>query len=238
MISDLPIEAVKFFGGLGGLASSAFLIYDRVVRFRPIIDLVPVQYTTSLRLRNASPSPIIVDRIIVFPREIVQVSAANDQVSAKQDVATVWYPGNSSKPQIVFIYLKPEAERTFALKRSAAFEEASEKTLVTFRCRWRSPTKPFPFPRRVTIRATVGDIRAIRDASLADKINWRSRERAVARHGVIPSSSARAGARSPDPCALRGPLRQPIGRERPEATSEQRHINSAARDVAKQRWRA
>jgi hypothetical protein len=44
---DSVIELVKFVGGLAGLASSAFLVYDRIFRNRPAAFLFPADYKTS-----------------------------------------------------------------------------------------------------------------------------------------------------------------------------------------------
>ena len=54
---DSVVELVKFVGGLGGLASSAFLIYDRVFRYRPAAFLIPAEYKTTLRFKNVPKGP-------------------------------------------------------------------------------------------------------------------------------------------------------------------------------------
>jgi hypothetical protein len=48
------IEAVKFFGGLSGLASGAFLVYDRLLKNQPLIFLVAQEYKAALRLKNVA----------------------------------------------------------------------------------------------------------------------------------------------------------------------------------------
>jgi hypothetical protein len=60
MIENI-IEAVKFFGGLGGLASSAFLVYDRIFRYRPAAFLIPAAY------KNMAAETIIIDEIVINP---------------------------------------------------------------------------------------------------------------------------------------------------------------------------
>jgi hypothetical protein len=54
---DSVVELVKFVGGLGGLASSAFLIYDWVFRYRPAAFLIPAEYKTTLRFKNVPKRP-------------------------------------------------------------------------------------------------------------------------------------------------------------------------------------
>jgi len=53
MISD-PVEWLKLVGGLGGIASSGFLIYDRVYRLRPIAYLQPHDSHVHLKIRNTA----------------------------------------------------------------------------------------------------------------------------------------------------------------------------------------
>jgi hypothetical protein len=169
-VIDSIIEAVKFFGGLGGLASSAFLTYDRIFRFRPTAFLLPVQYKTSVRFKNIAAETIIIDEIVVTP-PIVKVMRANDLQTANEDRSDVWYPSaKKEKPDVVFIVIKAMDERTFALHRSAEVENSDGKRVIKIRCRWRNTRKPFPFARHVTIKATVEDIQNLREASLANKV--------------------------------------------------------------------
>jgi hypothetical protein len=66
-VLDSIIELVKFVSGLGGLATSAFLVYDRIYRYRPSAFLIPADYKTNLRFKNVAAESIIIDEIIVFP---------------------------------------------------------------------------------------------------------------------------------------------------------------------------
>jgi hypothetical protein len=45
------IELVKFVGGLGGLALSVFLLYDRAFRYRPSLFLIPPLYVAEFEFR-------------------------------------------------------------------------------------------------------------------------------------------------------------------------------------------
>jgi hypothetical protein len=51
-VFDVLIEAVKLVGGLVGLASGGFIVYDRVTRVRLIPFLVPTKLDVQLCLRN------------------------------------------------------------------------------------------------------------------------------------------------------------------------------------------
>src|SRR5882672_2089331 len=67
MISD-PVEWLKLVGSIGGLASSGFLIYDRVYRFRPIVYLQPQKGSVYLCVRNVANETLVIDRIDVSPK--------------------------------------------------------------------------------------------------------------------------------------------------------------------------
>ena len=75
MLSEIT-EAVKFFGGLSGLASGIFLVYDRLFRDQPIAFLVPCKYKAGLRLKNIAKETIIIEAIDVTPPNL-QVHRAN-----------------------------------------------------------------------------------------------------------------------------------------------------------------
>lgn len=64
-----PIELISFLGGLAGLGTAAFTIYDRLVRNRPIVSLVTLKDKPFLatdifvRVKNPSDRDIIVTSI-------------------------------------------------------------------------------------------------------------------------------------------------------------------------------
>jgi hypothetical protein len=61
------VEAVKFIGGLSGLASASFLIYDRLVRFRPTVFFRPSNNHVCLAIKNTMPETLVIDQITVAP---------------------------------------------------------------------------------------------------------------------------------------------------------------------------
>ena len=166
---DSVIELVKFVGGLGGLASSAFLVYDRVFRYQPLAFLFPAEYKTNIRLKNVAAETIIIDEIAIVP-PFLRAARANDLVTTNQERAAAWYSSAESKAEGVYIIIKPMEERTFALHRFADFENADGGTVVSIRCRWRNTRKSYPFNRYVRLKTTVKEIRDIREASLANKV--------------------------------------------------------------------
>ena len=168
MLAELT-EAVKFFGGLSGLASGVFLVYDRLYRNQPVAFLVPHEYKAGLRLKNIARETIIIEGIDVSP-PILKVHRANDLRTVNEERQAVWYPGiNDEEEMRAFIIFTPESERTFALHRSGEFENADDDMVITLRCKWRNTRKPLPFYRSVYVKVLVKDVRALRDASLAGK---------------------------------------------------------------------
>lgn len=173
MVLDPIIELVKFVGGLGGLASSTFLVYDRVYRYRPSAFLIPADYKTSLRFKNVAAETIVIDEIVITP-PMLTVARANDLVTRNEERAAVMYPTTTSKEdkerlEGTYVIIKPMEERTFALHRFADFENADGCTAIIIRCRWKNTRKPFPIPRYVRIKTTVKEVHNLREASLAGK---------------------------------------------------------------------
>jgi hypothetical protein len=58
MAFDL-VEVIKFIGGLSGLASASFLIYDRLVRFRPTVFFRPSNNHVYLVIKNTMPETLV-----------------------------------------------------------------------------------------------------------------------------------------------------------------------------------
>jgi len=169
MISEL-LEAVKVVGSIGGLASSAFLIYDRMFRNQPEAYLISENYKVAIRFKNIAGETIIIHEIDVAP-PLLALDRANDLMTAQQDRAAVWYPSiNDETAMRAFIVLPPAAERSFQLKRSAEFENADDGQMITIRCKWRNTRKPLPVYRSVRIKTSVGDIKSLREVALTGKI--------------------------------------------------------------------
>jgi hypothetical protein len=169
MVLEPFSELVKFVGGLGGLASSVFLIYDRVLRYRPSAFLIPVDYKTSVRFQNVAAETIIVDEVVIRPPMMLKLARANDLVTRNEERAAALYSSDDRKLDGIFIVIKPTEERTFALHRFADFENADDGTPISIRCRWKNTRKPFPISRCVKIKTTVKEIKDLREASLAGK---------------------------------------------------------------------
>src|ERR1700687_4984055 len=101
---DSVIGVVKFVGGVGGLASSAFLIYDRVFRDRPAAFLIPANYKTNLRFKNVAAETIIIDEIIITP-PMLKVAKANDLITMNEEKSAVLYPDKEDNKRFEGIFI-------------------------------------------------------------------------------------------------------------------------------------
>jgi hypothetical protein len=173
LITDI-VEIIKFVGSVAGLFTAGFLIYDRLIRSRPIAYLGVSEYKVDLRLKNVTPETIIVEEITITPPDHLRAARANDLITANEDRQKVFYPDSAGKndPRFVgeFVMLKPQEERKFSLHRFAAFELAKDDEKVVIRCRWENTRRPWFTKRHVTVRTTVGKVKKLVDAAAAGKV--------------------------------------------------------------------
>lgn len=171
IVVNYIITALKFLGILGGLSSPAFLIYDRVYRYRPIMFLFPAEFKANLRIKNLAPETIIIDEIVIDP-PVLKVAQANDLFTVSEDQAASMYPTMKGPrtPDGAYIIIKPEGERTFALHFLSDLDSLDGANRIAIRCRWSNTRKPYPFRRYVKIRPTVEMVRNVKEASFARKV--------------------------------------------------------------------
>jgi hypothetical protein len=160
------LEILKTVGALGGIASSAFLVYDRLVRSRPYAYLRPSKYSVEVVVKNVTNYVVIVDEIGVSPA-VVGLKKNEDTLSILQTIARPWYPTRSNeKAQKVFMLLYPLEERGFGVLRLKHFDAMDDKAKIVIRCSWRNTRKPFPMKRSIKVHTTAGDIRKLSDVAL------------------------------------------------------------------------
>src|ERR1700722_17162700 len=90
-MQDLFVEGIKLVGGMFGLASGAFLVYQRLSRNYPIIYLAVSGYWPALCLKNVTSETIVIDEIKITP-DILHARGSNDQKSRSQEKAESLYP--------------------------------------------------------------------------------------------------------------------------------------------------
>jgi hypothetical protein len=169
VFDNILVEAIKlvgWFGGLVGLASGIFLIYDRVARGQPIPFLVPTKLGVQLCLRNVTRETLIVDEFAMSRVGLVAVAQANDIRSTVKSIAHAWYTDADKR---VFAILRPEELRQFPLHLLDGLDKAADSDSLIIACAWRNTRRPWPFPHHVKIKTTVRDVRELHNAGEQDR---------------------------------------------------------------------
>jgi hypothetical protein len=164
MMVDL-LEAFKVVGAGGGLISAAFLIYDRLVRSRPEAFLNKGEYPGQVLVvvRNVSAESIILDRIAVAPN-ILGIALGNNAHSIAE-IIEARYEREKRSSRKVFIVLKPLEAVELHVITFDKFENALSIQKVTAEISWRTTRFRLPFERKIKIRTSVADIRAIKQSA-------------------------------------------------------------------------
>ena len=121
-------------------ASFLVLIYERVIRTKPIVHLHPGDYAVQLRIKNVIDEAILIDEIRVSP------------------AVFGWTPPADASPTVV---IKPLEEVLLRMMLFRDFEKLAEKALVTITVAWRTTRKPWPLKRTVSTRIAAVDVMAI-----------------------------------------------------------------------------
>jgi hypothetical protein len=155
------IEEIKLIGGIAGLATAAFTIWDRLVRGRPLAYIVvngeygtPFHY---LRVRNIGDVGIIVTGVRARPAG----SVAKDH-SIRAIVSGVV----GDAPAAI---IDPGADHDFVLLRGEAEEDGPSMPIWLFVFWRRTSATWLPLPPRI-VRTSTGDLRLMGKAwSVHDK---------------------------------------------------------------------
>jgi hypothetical protein len=171
MAIDDPVEWFKLLGSIGGIASSGFLIYDRIWRLRPIVYLRPYDFHVYLRIKNTADEALIIDRIAVSPR-VLSIAMNDGENAALLSIVEAITAGEGGSR--AFLVLGPQEERSFRLIGLPAFKDLKDNERVRIRCDWRSTRKPWPFTRSVTVTTNRSDfgafLKAAREPVVSPKI--------------------------------------------------------------------
>ena len=160
------IEAFKLLGGVGGIASSAFLIYDRLIRSKPLAYLIPQEYRVHLRIVNMTHETIMIDRIDITP-SVLQLIWGNDTRSELAAAASVIYPAMAAdEREKKFLVLRPSEERSLSLTYGR-LDELPERKRIKIRCQWRNTRSLFPIRRSVCVYTRPQDLLRLKDVAAA-----------------------------------------------------------------------
>jgi hypothetical protein len=152
------IEAVKTIGGLAGICSALFLIYDRFTKHYPVafIEARPLieggaHIASFLVLKNVSERPILVS----------WTDGQADQLIVAKD----------HSPEGIFRYLQegettislaPQDEAVLPLLRPRTYEQIDVENMMEVELRWRlAQPVLWQLPRRLPVRIKKRDFEAL-----------------------------------------------------------------------------
>lgn len=159
-------EAIKLFGGLAGLVSAAFLIWDRWARGRPLAWVTAKEYWASryqyIRIQNPGPADLFIRKVRAYPpiysfakdHKAESIAAATIGVDVHVLLAAgethdlVLIPRDIETPDIpVFVPRDPDSRR------------------VSFYIHWRKTSSSWLWQIPVTVRSSARDIEQIAAAT-------------------------------------------------------------------------
>ena len=153
MTFDL-VEVIKFIGG-SGLASGSFLIYDRLVRFRPTIFFRPSNNHVYLVIKNTMPETLVIDQITVAPAYL-GIALGDDLRSTIETIVDAQRPNEQASR--VFVVIDPLSEKMCRLLQLKGFDDLLGSTTIKIRCQWRNTRRPFFLKRNVSVSTTRIDV--------------------------------------------------------------------------------
>jgi hypothetical protein len=159
--TDWIVEPIKLVGSLLGIATAAFIVYDRLVSGRPVFAISAKPGSRSrrdnylfLRIKN------ILDEEIVV--ESWKISPALVGLSLDHSLDSIV---NAQAGEIPLAILKPEDSLWLLLLiLPAATNRDNEE--ITISAEWKSTRKPWPFRRRIKTRVTVAKLKEWKEAHL------------------------------------------------------------------------
>jgi hypothetical protein len=162
MISK-AVEWLKLVGSIGGLASSGFLIYDRIWRLRPTVYIQPHDYNVHLRIKNNANEALVIDKVDISPKvlNIAIMDEDDPLLSTVEAVADQYYPEEGR----TFCVLSPLEQRSFRLVALTACDGLKDNHRIKIQCAWRSTRSQWPFTRTVTVPTSPRDFRSFLLAS-------------------------------------------------------------------------
>jgi hypothetical protein len=143
----------QLFTGLGaalGFVSTAFLVFDRLLRYRPVATITAERdmgdATPALRIKNTAPFDILIERFRVSPKGSCTVSASHER-RAMMDVLT-----GSDVP----IILGPNEERHLVIVTDRS--KCPNDQAIEFSIPWRRGKESWLWQWPATVRTSFDDI--------------------------------------------------------------------------------
>jgi hypothetical protein len=158
------LEFIKLVGGIAGLGTALFTIYDRLYRDRPIFALhvnrpadsvVSRENDVYIRIKNPTDEDIIIDNISIVPGHLT-LATGNDTHAIVRAMVS----------EFNLIVVRPYLERLLVLIVRLHEGNPAETENVTITATWRGTRRPWPWKRHVRIRTTVAQIRKLKSATI------------------------------------------------------------------------
>ena len=154
---DWFLESVKLIGAVLGIATAAFIVFDRVFRGRPIFALhakvrAPNDNDLFLRIKNVLDEDVVIENWDVTP-ELVGLSK-DDSVRAIIEAAA----GN-----IQTAILPPLGELMLRLIILGPATGREQEPII-ISAQWNNTRRPWPFRRTLKIKTSVARLRALKGA--------------------------------------------------------------------------
>lgn len=159
MRMDFIVEAIKLVGGALGIASAVFVVYDRLVRGRPIFAIhatagSPGDNYLHLRIKNVRDEDIVIENWKITPSIVgLATDPSVRAIAAAQikDTPRAIVPPTGSLTLLLIIL-------------GAATDRDNDKIEIS--AEWISTQRPWPFRRRVKIKTTVAKLKEWKAAHL------------------------------------------------------------------------
>jgi len=150
-------EFIKFVGGLAGLASAAFLIYDRLVKSRPLVVLHRQSFGVNghafLRLINPADDDLFILSVACQPR-LLGVAIDNEVRGIADAIVS-----DATKNLII----PPEGEAQLPIIKLSGSEQ-QPNTQVKITVRWKRTKHVWPWPRRISLKTSRAFVDQIESA--------------------------------------------------------------------------
>jgi hypothetical protein len=149
---DWFVEALKLIGGVLAIPTAAFIVYDRLVRNRPIFAIhaergAPADNYLFLRIKNVLDKDIVIDNWNVTPPIV--------GLSTDHSIHAIVKAAIGKIPRAI---LPPTGSLTLLLIiLGDATDRDNDK--ITISAEWSSTRNPWPFRRRVKIKTTVAKLK-------------------------------------------------------------------------------
>jgi hypothetical protein len=151
------LEVIKILGSIVGLLTGGFIVYDRFLRFRPVIWLRPMTFRRiELHVRNLADEDLLVEEIGVRPPSVTVAvgSEVGDTVRA-------------AAGQPFSIIIPAKADMGFPIVTRPEFDTLPDETRLSFKLRWSLASSRWIWQKPVVLRVSRGQFRRLNDATPA-----------------------------------------------------------------------